>query len=452
MLLCVDAEQMCSPGVEPDDQPEVCNGIDDDCNGVVDDVLIVSRDCGQVQVQLVPASVGEPRRVDLRHCGDQLAVTWIDERPGRRTGFLRRIGFDGTSLGVDIDLMASTSGPGADAIVNGVSLDCASAPQGAFAFVATSAFVGDGIGCLRRDQPRSYLGGVEADGDVVDVTQRVSDVGPDSQALGVAAGEEASAVVFWNGGGEECADGFGRGIHATLDNDECRDERVEDDVPLVPVCDGSGQADIAVAGPAFVVAYAERPPRQAPRISARRLVRDGEALVPGIVHQVDQQTGEPSQPTVDSDRAGLVGIAWREIRPDGTSAIVFSLRGSEGEFSPEADCGPTVDISQACDAQAMRAPDVVWHEPRREFGVVWLGRLEHGDGLWTDAVHFRRVSESGCPIGEQITVHESPDSIAPVAVASTPEGFAAAWSEQVPGNGGEMRVNYEPITLDCLAP
>lgn len=400
----------CLGGVGP--QSEGCDGIDDDCDGTVDEGFGLGEAC--------QVGVGACRRNGVRVCGAGLGV--CDAQPG--------VASNETCSGVDEDCDGRVDEGLAPFVVGEVRLSAGSSAVG-----PVIAALGDRFG-VARVQTGALIGGLGRR--AVEVVfnsydERGRAIGPDVvlvgglnsvSALAIAAfdnrGEAGFAVFFAAPSRDLGVDGDGATVAAVVIFPAARDPEVSEVLPLVPGVGEVTSLDGASSGAGIGLVWSV----------------DSRVFYGFIDFRVEPPQLVPVQVATSADGGAVVWdgsrfvVGWRAALPlMRTQAVRFAV----------IDRGRPGAVVTVAEGASLGAPQMA----AGEGGVQAVWQSGAGGGK---AVFFSPVELDGDAIARPIQVSPAGVAAGDPAVAFGPVGMGVAWVDEREG-AEEGEVWFRQLTV-----
>ena len=381
-------ESACVPGAPNGEEDANCDLVDDDCDGVADEGVVVLVG-GERRITDDAASSVRPRMVAG---GGGYMLAWADTRTGDAEIYLRRLGVDGAPA---------------------AGLQQVSALRGSH-FQPSLVAAGDGYGVAWHGTGEGlaivYLARTDADGAV------------QGEALDVSGGvaNAAHAEVVWNG--QEYAVAWTDSRHG---DSEVYLRRI--DAAGAPIGAATRVTDVAGAasvpslvhlgpGGGYAVAYTE----QADGVFNGWFQRVGaDGLPVGAAQRISTGPDNANGPRLvrDGDR---YAVSWYDTRDDNTEIYLARVDANGARI------GDNVRVTD--DAHPSVLPSLVRTDTG--FGVAWQDRRAGNQEIW-----FRHTDAQARPIGQPVRLSFDPDSSFGPTLAVSGADFAVAWYDTRHGEG-----------------
>jgi hypothetical protein len=359
---------------------DTCNGVDDDCDGVID--AIVTRVTTSTGVSTDPALVWNSSGYGL---------SWSDNRTGNYEIFFSRITAAGSEVGDDIQLTATGENSSTPSLV----------------------WTGTEYGVLWNDGPNNSS--------AVDFLR----LGASGAALGTPLQvptqlkAEVNSALVWTGAQYALAwtdtrnSGQWDVYTATLSPLGTKSSA---DNNITPVSNGSGSPSIAWSGTGFGTAWHDNRDGNWEIYFAR--LNTAAATKLGAEVRITSNNQWSRTPWVVWSATDW-GLAWTDNR-DGNYEIYMSRVAAAGTKVG----GDTRLTTQAADSNH---PSVAW--TGTDYGLVWA---DNRDGNYE--IYFKRMPHDLATVGTDVRVTESAgDSTSPVVVW-TGSHFGVAWQDTRDGD------------------
>jgi hypothetical protein len=347
--------QRCEAGAP---RAEACNGVDDDCDGAVDDEL-AAQACGQGECAVVQASCA---------AGQPLACAPGEPAPERCNG--KDDDCDGT---VDEDLLTNTSGD------RRLTNDPSSSD---YVYIGEG---GSGFGVVWQDKRASakgqiYFAPVDAQGGRRGADVRVS----------TTQGASTHPVVAWSGArwGLVYADDVSGVAQLFFRALGPMGTPLAPAVKLSTSTAASEWPDVVWTGTAFAVAYDdERAGANKHDLYFQRLDENGQRL--GGEVRVTTDPGRQSSPVLKWNGSEF-GLVWTDYRFPWNREVYFRRLAADGQ-----PVGAEVRVTN--DTADSAWPDLAWNDADREWAVVW-----HDTRDGNAEVYFARLDAQGARRGADV--------------------------------------------------
>jgi hypothetical protein len=401
---CDDNDPRRSPHL-----PEVCDDIDNDCDGVPDDGLVCQGSCHPAQAAgpatQVSSSPAGASSATFASTGSGYGVAWMDFRTGHPEVFFARLDGTGHKVGEDQKV------PGAGATSNAPSI----------------VWTGSAFGIAWADN---------RDGNF-EIYFRI--LGPDGTAIGgerrvtSAPQNSSDPSLVWTGGGFGVAwtdyrdGGNGEIYFARLD---ASGARIGADVRITDQPNNSNGPSLVWTGSGFGVAFLDDRDLGGGDVYFARISDSGAEI--GEETRVSVAGGAGFGPSLIWDGTGY-GVAWGEQPALAERHIRFARLDAPGTRLGEViqvDGGPG----------PANEPSLAWNG--LEYGVLWPDRR---DGAWT--LFFRGLTAAGQPIGGDTRItSDATTALAGPALAWVGDRYAAAWSDN---RALISQVYFSAIACNC---
>ena len=336
---CNDADAVVFPGA-----PESCNGVDSDCDGLVDDDPLCGTDCASPDTLADPAAASSGAATDfdatIAWTGQQYGVTWSDWRSGyTREIYFARLDASGNKIGADAQISFSSDEAGYPSIV----------------------WTGSEYGVVWEDYRLSgggiYFAGIDSDG---------NRVGDDVLVSGTYSSFyfyiEPSLVWTGHRYGVAWSDETSGNFDVYFALLDAQGNKIGDDLP---VRDSTGRAylgDLVWNGQEFAVVWSDYRGGSYPdeiEVYFARIAADGTLL--GSEVRVTEAGGRSQDPSL-AWTGSEWGVTWTDNRDGGVYEVYFTRLDATG-----AKIGGDIRLTNT--SASSQLARIEWSGAR--YGVAW---------------------------------------------------------------------------------
>ena len=369
---CDDGSAVIHP-----DAPEICDALDNDCDGVIDGLEGCDGTCAFAESQGNDQRLNDPSYSksdfpDMVWTGTEFGVVWAQDVPGQRDIFFARLSADGLPLGPAVQVTFT----------------------GSFSLQPRLAWNGSGYGVTWQDDGGLFFGRFDPSG------QRIGD------DLFVASRLVNGAPIVWTGSGYGVVwDSMvvGEGGNNSEIFFALLDPQGNTFGAPVRVTNAPGTSllpDVAWTGTGFGVAW------YGDGIYFARLAADGTKI--GADVGVTHSSTSAFRPKIEWSGTEF-GLVWYETQ------VFFARLDASG--SP---IGPRVNVSNSPALAGL--PTLV--RTGNGYGVAWTGQSDGNAGIF-----FRAVSATGQLRGGPVLVSGGTDFMTRPVIAWSGTTFGVAWED-----------------------
>ena len=381
-------ETACEPGRPLGEADANCDLVDDDCDGVADEDVVILLG-GERRLTNDAAGSVRPRLVAS---GGGYMVAWVDNRLEDAHIFLRRLDAQGAPA-ADLQRIS---------VRRGSHFQPSVVPAGEGYGVAWHG-TGEGVGVV-------YFARVDANGVVV---------GGDVDLSGGGA-NAAHAEVVWNG--QEYAVAWTDSRHGDSEVYFRRVSAAGEAVGgAVRVTNVAGEASVPSlvhlgAGRGYAVAYNEH----ADGVFNVWLQRMDAAGAPvGAPQRVSTGPDNANAPRLLHIGGGYA-VTWYDTRDDNTEIYVARLDANGARI------GDNIRVTNGAHPSVL--PSIV--RTVTGYGVAWQDRRAGNHEIW-----FRHLDDLGVPVAQPVRISNDPDNSFGPSLAWTGDTFGVAWYDTRHGEG-----------------
>ncbi|MFZ5444018.1 MAG: MopE-related protein [Myxococcota bacterium] len=336
--------------------PETCNGLDDDCDGMTDEELMPAM-CG----------VGECAAVGST-CVDGVQTACMPGTPRTETCNGKDDDCDGT---VDEELLTNTSGDVR------ITNDPASSD---YVYIGRS---GTGFGVVWQDKRDVAAGQIYFTG----LTSRGARLASNDLRVSNTQGSSSHPALAWNGQswGLVYADDAPGDAEIYFRPLAANGQPTAAAIRLTNATGDSDWPDLVWTGSSYAVAYDDQRAGAGKHdLYFQRFDRGGTRL--GGEVRVTTDPARQSNPILKWNGSEF-GLAWTDYRFTGNREVYFRRLAADGSL-----LGPEVRVTN--DAADSAWPDLAWNDADRQWALVW-----HDTRDGNAEVYFARLDANGTRLG-----------------------------------------------------
>jgi hypothetical protein len=389
---------------------EICDGLDNNCDGLVDNNGACGGRCEAMQaigpdarVTTAPGLSWEP---SIAWTGSQYGIAWEDFRDGDSEIYLARLSASGTRIGGDIRITQAPLDSRAPRIV----------------------WDGSGYGIVWADWRNSpsaldgrvevYFARLDPAGNKIGTDVRIT------QLAGVT-----STDIAWNGSEYGIVWSASGLIYATRLS--AAGQKIGADVRISDPPGGFIHPRIVWTGSEYGIAYTNWTSPEQVRFA--RLNGSGIVLARDLLVTTTSFESDGPTPTTLAWTGTEYGIVWRDLRIPGNPELFFARLNGSG-----AKIGGDVRVTN--NPSDVRRPSLVW--TGLEYAVAWP---DNRDGNFE--IYLARLDATGTKAGADIRVTVDAGYSDHPALAWTGADFGVAWRDD---RTGDSEVFFARFACNCV--
>ena len=403
---CNEADPATHPGAA-----EICDGLDNDCDGAIDDQSACNRQCDldekknpDTRVTTGPAQVSVP---SLAWTGSVYALAWVDGRNGNPEIYFARLDPSGAKIGADVRVTQVNSNK------NGVRV----AWNGAeYALVWSDE---------RDGNPEIYFARLDSSGTKIGGDVRVTKQAGSSELPALVWNGSRYGLVWWD------SQVAGIGIYMTQVDRAGSKLYPEIRIDSSPTFSSSVPPSVAWSGSEYgIVWYDARSGNY--EIYYAHVDAAGLKMGPDVRLTFDPEGSfEPRLVWAGAE----YGLTWDGSSADGTREIRFT------RLNP---AGVKLGVPTQVAAGFAASPAIAW--TGQEYGLSWEN--DPPSGL-SENVYFSRLDASGAKQGIDIPVTSTPYRAGGSSIVWTGFEYGAAWLEDIDGQNHD-EIHFARIGCHCV--